>query len=244
LRQRLLRLWYMGLILLAVELVAYSLTDYMATTYRNIVWNKFSEKVHTIGDVDKKVPYAEMINHYARDAGINGQMVVSVIQAESSFQPRAVSIAGAYGLMQIIPETWQQVNKESKVCSGRHQGECSPTCYYNPELNIGIGTTYLGQLVKRYKGNVVLAVAAYNAGPGAVDHYGGIPPYHETITYTDRVIAYWYELNNQPMPHFIFSPKQWGRIYIALGWGLLFTVLILVGLIWRLYRIYHSWCWR
>lgn len=243
-RQRLLMLWYMGLLLVVVELVAYGLTGYMTANYRSMAWNRFNENVYSLQEVDKKIPYAETINRYAREAGINGQMVASVIRAESSFQPRAVSIAGAYGLMQIIPETWHQVNKESKVCFGRHEGECSPICYYNPELNIGIGTIYLGQLVKKYKGNMVLAVAAYNAGPGAVDRYGGVPPYEETVTYTDRVVSYWYELVNRPMPYFIFTAKQWDTIHIVVCWSLLLTVIALLWLAWRLYRSYHSWCWR
>lgn len=243
-RQRLLMLWYMGLLLLVVELVAYGVTAHMVASDRSLVWSKFNANAYTLQDVDKQVPYAETINRYAREAGINAQMVASVIKAESSFQPRAVSVAGAYGLMQIIPETWQQVNKVSKVCSGRHGGGCSSDCYYNPELNIGIGTAYLGQLVKRYKGNMVFAVAAYNAGPGAVDQYDGIPPYDETITYTSRVISYWFELSNHSMPYFISTAKQWDTIHTVLYWCLMLTVLILLWLLWRLRRTYRSWHWR
>jgi soluble lytic murein transglycosylase-like protein len=244
LRQRLLMLWYVGLILLVVELALFALTGYMVACYNSMVWGKFNESIYTIQDVDPKIPYAGTINRYAREAGINGQLVVSVIQAESSFQARALSVAGAYGLMQIIPSTWQKVNKESKVCSGRHGGECNPECYYNPELNIGIGTIYLGELAKRYKGNMALAIAAYNAGPGAVEHYGGVPPYDETTAYTNRVISYWYELNNRSMPYFIFTAKQWDRIHIALYWSMILTLLALAWLVWRLQRSYRSWCWR
>ena len=244
-RRRLLSIWYAVLILFVVEVIAYGLTGYVADGYRNLAGDLFNESAKTLHDVDKKVPYAEQINRYARELEINPQVVASVIQAESSFQPRAVSPAGAYGLMQIMPDTWRQVNKELKVCSGLHVGECSTECYYNPDLNIRIGTTYLSQLLKKYQGNMVLALAAYNAGPGTVDRYKGMPPYAETIHYTESIVSHWHRLQNGKMPYSAASTvKQWDKVHTRIGWCLVTTVLIMVWIVWRLVKCQSSWCCR
>lgn len=242
-RQRLLTLWYVVLILSVVELAVYGLSGYVANGYRTAVWDTFNKNACRLHDVDKKVPYAELINRYAHDAGINPQVVAGVIQAESSFQPKAVSPAGAYGLMQIMPDTWRQVNKEIKVC-GEHKGECSVVCYYNADFNIHIGTVYLGQLLKKYQGNMILALAAYNAGPGAVDRYGGIPPYAETINYTEKVVIHWYNLQNRSIPYSVEMIEQWDKIHKAIGWCLIITVFVMVWIVWRMVRYQSSWRWR
>lgn len=243
-RQRLLMVWYTVLTLLLLEVVAYGITGYVADGYRDLIRKQFNQNAHTLHDADKKVPYAEIINRYARDAGINPQVVVGVIQAESSFQPRAVSAAGAYGLMQIMPDTWRQVNKECKVCTLRHKGECSSECYYNADLNIHIGTAYLGQLLKKYQGNMILALAAYNAGPGAVDRYGGMPPYTETINYTESIVTHWYNSENRSIPYDPSMTKQWDAVHTAIGWWLVFTGVAMVWVVWRLKRYHFSWRWR
>ena len=245
LRRQLRRVWYVLLILSIVELVTYGLTGYVANGYRKVAWDRFNENAQKLYDVDKQVPYAEMINRCARDAGINPQVVASIIQAESSFQRRAVSPAGAYGLMQIMPDTWRQVNKELKVCAGRHAGECSSECYYNADFNIYIGTNYLSQLLKKYQGNMVLALAAYNAGPGAVDHYGGIPPYAETIKYTENVILNCYNLENKNRYYSAVSRAvQWDKVHKWIGWCLIITAALVVLIVWRLFKDQSSWYWR
>lgn len=244
-RRRLLIVWYVVLMLSLLEVVAYGLTGYVANGYRTVIWNDFNENAHTLHDVDTQVPYAEIINRYARAAGISPQVVASVIQTESSFQPRAVSAAGAYGLMQIMPNTWRQVNKEIKVCTGRHMGECSSECYYNADLNIHIGTNYLAQLLKKYQGNMIFAVAAYNAGPGAVDRYGGMPPYVETIKYTECVIANYYNLQNKnTYDSAVYRTRQWDGVHKWIGWCLIITVILVILIIWRLVRCQSSWYWR
>lgn len=243
-RQRWLMIWHIGLIAVVLEVIIYILVGYGTTGYQHGMWQKINEQAYAIEDVDATTPYAESINRHAREVGINGKIVASVIRAESSFQPRAHSSAGAYGLMQVTPDTWRQINQQRKICAERHPGECTVECYYNGELNINIGTVYLGQLLNRYKGNMVLALAAYNAGPGAVDRYGGIPPYDETITYTNRVIAYWYEMTHDPVSYSIFTEAQWASIQTGIGWCCVITVL---GLLWgarQLHRYYHSWRWR
>ena len=103
---------------------------------------------------------------------VDYNLAMAVIQAESDFDPWAVSPKGAMGLMQVMPGTL----KEMEQSHG-----------FDPEENISAGIKYLAMLLKKYKKND-LALAAYNAGPEAVDKYGGIPPYKETQDYIDKVL--------------------------------------------------------
>jgi soluble lytic murein transglycosylase-like protein len=101
--------------------------------------------------------------------------VHSVIAAESAYNPAAVSVKGAIGLMQLMPETAREL-------------DVNPL---DPGQNIQGGVSYLKQLLERYSGSqnqLLLALAAYNAGPGAVERYGGLPPYAETHAFVRRVI--------------------------------------------------------
>lgn len=118
------------------------------------------------------VPFEALITAAARRHGLPVQLVKAVIWAESNFDPNAVSAAGAKGLMQLMDATAEALGVEDS---------------FDPAQNIEGGTAYLRQLLDRY-GSVALALAAYNAGPGTVDRYGGIPPYTETQTYVRRVL--------------------------------------------------------
>jgi soluble lytic murein transglycosylase-like protein len=117
--------------------------------------------------------FEPLIQQHAARQGIQPDLVRAVIQVESAFNPRAVSPKGAMGLMQLMPAT------------AARYGVRDP---FNPAENIRAGVTYLRQLLDRYDRNEQLALAAYNAGPGAVDKYGStIPPYRETRNYVHRI---------------------------------------------------------
>ena len=117
--------------------------------------------------------YQSLIEEHAGLNLVSPDLVRALIQAESAFNPRAVSPKGAMGLMQLMPQT------------AAEHGVVDP---FNPAENIRAGVKYLKQLLDSYEGRVELALAAYNAGPGAVKKYGGkVPPYRETRNYVDRI---------------------------------------------------------
>jgi hypothetical protein len=115
----------------------------------------------------------EMLAHAGAAHNIDEDLLASVVRAESGGQVRAVSRTGAQGLMQLMPGTASAMGVEDA---------------FRPDQNISGGTAYLDLMLTRYHDNVALALAAYNAGPGAVDKYHGVPPYRETRAYVARVI--------------------------------------------------------
>ncbi len=117
--------------------------------------------------------YDDLIVKHAQANNLRPDLVRAVVQVESGFNPGAISTKGAMGLMQLMPTTASQL------------GVRSP---FDPEENIRGGTSYLRQLLDRFAGNEELALAAYNAGPMAVDRYGAkVPPYKETRDYVRKV---------------------------------------------------------
>lgn len=111
----------------------------------------------------------------AQDLGLNPELVLSMIEAESNFNPKATSNKGARGLMQVMPATAAEMGYD-------------PETLHDPFTSIDAGTQYLRQMMDKYD-DPGLAVAAYNAGPGAVDKHGGIPPFDETINYVSKVFG-------------------------------------------------------
>jgi len=115
----------------------------------------------------------QLVHDAAVRSGLPPEFVHSVAKVESGFEPRAVSPRGAVGVMQLMPETARSLGAD-------------PT---DPEQNIDAGTRLLRELLLKYNGDVVRALAAYNAGPGAVDKYQGLPPFDETRQYVNKVIT-------------------------------------------------------
>ena len=119
--------------------------------------------------------YEQIISSCATKYGVNACLIKAVIHAESGYNPNAVSRKGASGLMQLMPGTARSL----KVSNS-----------FDPKDNVEGGVKYLRFLLDTFRGDVSLAVAAYNAGLNKVARYGGIPPYNETRTYVNRVLSY------------------------------------------------------
>lgn len=120
--------------------------------------------------------FEPLLRDAALRAGLPPQVVVAVARVESDLDPHVISHKGAIGLMQVLPATGARF--------GVKQHEL-----FEPHRNVAAGTAYLRWLFQRYDGDLDLTLAAYNAGEGAVDKYGGIPPYRETQEYVRRVRA-------------------------------------------------------
>ncbi|PID45937.1 MAG: lytic transglycosylase [Proteobacteria bacterium] len=118
--------------------------------------------------------YKNIIRAYAAKYGVEEALIYSVVKQESCFNEKALSRAGAIGLMQLMPATASHLNIKDP---------------WNPEQNIRGGVKYLSHMLKRFNGNTKFALAAYNAGPGKVERYGGIPPYRETRDYVKKIMA-------------------------------------------------------
>ncbi len=116
-----------------------------------------------------------IVKSVASEYGVDRNLVKAVIHAESGYNPNAVSPCGAQGLMQLMPKTAQGLNVPDS---------------FDPKDNIRGGVRYLRFLLDTFKGDVTLALAAYNAGMSRVNQYGGVPPYEETRNYISRVLSY------------------------------------------------------
>ena len=116
--------------------------------------------------------YDDIIEEAARLYRIDSDLIHAVIQAESSFNPMAVSKVGAQGLMQLMPQLQEELGVDDP---------------FDPRQNIMAGTEYLKRLLDRHDGNLALALASYNAGPGTVSKYRGIPPFRETRNYVKKI---------------------------------------------------------
>jgi soluble lytic murein transglycosylase-like protein len=117
-------------------------------------------------------PFGDLISAAAKRYSVDADLITSVIAAESNFDPKAISRRNARGLMQLLPVTAASLGVKN---------------IFDPAENIDAGTRYLRDLLQLYKNDLALTLAAYNAGPDRVQHYGRVPPFAETITYVRRV---------------------------------------------------------
>lgn len=119
--------------------------------------------------------YDDVISEAAKRHGLSSSLIKALIHVESFFNPRAVSKKGAIGLMQIMPKNLQALNISDP---------------FDPWENIMGGASYLKSMLERFRGELPLALAAYNAGPTVVEHYQDIPPYPETEAYVRKVLRF------------------------------------------------------
>ncbi len=120
--------------------------------------------------------FDRFISDASAQTGVDSRLLKAMIKAESDFNPRAVSKKGAMGLMQIMPENFKMLDLQNP---------------FDPWQNIRAGARYFQKLYERFNGKLALSLAAYNAGPTAVDRYKRIPPYKETEEYVRRVLRYY-----------------------------------------------------
>lgn len=129
------------------------------------------------------LPFGREIRGAAARFDVDSLLLVSIVEAESGFRPDAVSNKGALGLMQLMPLHFAATASATE----------NPVDPLDPAVNLNLGARYLRDLGKRYDGDLELALAAYHAGPGTIDRFGGVPPYRETRTYVGRVLKLYSE---------------------------------------------------
>ncbi len=142
------------------------------TSLQNALTEAVAVQVNT--QPTNKSQILNVVSQISKKHGVDEKIVQALTKQESGFNPKAKSKSGAIGLMQLMPAT------------AKNLGVKDP---YNTVQNVEGGVKYLKSMLDKYNGNVILALAAYNAGPGAVDKYSGVPPYKETQNYVRNILA-------------------------------------------------------
>ncbi len=142
---------------------------------------------------ERAKPYYKSIKKHAKHYSIDENLIKAIMAVESCYNRTALSPKNAQGLMQLIPKTAARFGVLDS---------------YNPDQNIRGGTHYLNVLKKRYKGNMIKTIAAYNAGEGAVDKYKGIPPYKETQRYVKKVLHVYAKLSDKKVTGLTFTDSN------------------------------------
>ncbi|MBF0410047.1 MAG: lytic transglycosylase domain-containing protein [Candidatus Riflebacteria bacterium] len=122
---------------------------------------------------ESKNTFDDLVEKYSNANNIDADLIKRIIQAESGFDPKAISNKGAMGLMQLMPDTAKELGVKKP---------------FDPEENISAGTKYLAEMLKLNNGDLKLALASYNAGPNAVREHAGIPPFPETQSYINKIL--------------------------------------------------------
>ena len=149
--------------------------DLIAKPVTKVNANIYTEQAKSVSEkITTRDQIKNIVFRAAKKHGVDEKLVNALIKQESGFNPNAKSRVGAMGLMQLMPAT------------AKGLGVTNPM---DPEQNVEGGVKYLKSMLNKYNGNVILALAAYNAGPGAVDKYSGVPPYKETQNYVKSILA-------------------------------------------------------
>lgn len=164
---------------------------------QKVIFNESStQRARRLSDRLMPVPDVALepiIDRHSAAQNLDPRLVRALIQAESGYNPRALSNKGAIGLMQLMPATATSLRVSDP---------------WNIEENLRGGTTYLRKLLDRFAGSLELAVAAYNAGPRAVERHGGVPPYRETRAYVRRVIGLYRGASVAPQARITTSSRR------------------------------------
>ena len=138
------------------------------------IYSATANGINNSSQLPTRAKIQEIVSKFSKKHNIDEKLVNAVIKQESGFNPNAKSKVGAMGLMQLMPSTAKTLGVSNPM---------------DPEQNVEGGVKYLKSMLNRYNGNVILALAAYNAGPGAVDKYDGVPPYKETQNYVKSILS-------------------------------------------------------
>jgi soluble lytic murein transglycosylase len=188
---------------------------------KKVIYNVWSPSVRTSNfswlakQRNRRSPYDQMIERYADAYNVDPLLVRAVILVESDFNPRCVSNKGARGLMQLIPETAHRYGVKN---------------VFDPEENIRGGVHYLSDLLGMFGHDMERALAAYNAGEGAVTRYGGIPPYQETTTYVNRALTVYYGRPYGATSTASWFPARSGGAKLRGGFGTMLQPIVIPGL--------------